>query len=227
MEIVCLLVVILLFASKFAYSNYKNWIYEGTTYYLVTKNKYDMIINDKGRFGEYITYLNLKKFESTGGKFLFNCYIPSGNNRTTEIDVLLICSRGLFVIESKNFSGWIFGNENNKYWMQSLPKRQVAKDKIFWFYNPILQNAYHIRHLRNLIRKYLPIWSIIVFSDRCEIKDLTVFSDVQVTNYSVLHSAVTGIYNENKECLTSLEIEAIYNQLYPYSQVQPEFKDRY
>ncbi len=41
---------------------------------------------------------------------------------TTEIDLLLIHPKGLFVFESKNYSGWIFGNEVYQNWTQTLPK---------------------------------------------------------------------------------------------------------
>ena len=63
----------------------------------------------------------LKGFERKGGKFLFNLYIPKLNDETTEVDVVLIHPKGFFVIESKNYNGWIFGSEKNRYWTQTLP----------------------------------------------------------------------------------------------------------
>ena len=50
-------------------------------------------------------------------KVLINIYIPNGNH-TNEIDSILINNYGVFVIESKGYSGWIFGNETNKTWTQ-------------------------------------------------------------------------------------------------------------
>ena len=69
-------------------------------------------------------YKYLKDFENQGAKFLFNIYIPKKGNETTEIDVLMISSKGLFVFESKNYSGWIFGGDNQKYWYQTLPSNR-------------------------------------------------------------------------------------------------------
>ena len=66
-----------------------------------------------GEIGEYLIWKELKSFERKGGRFLFNLYIPKANDETTEIDVVLIHPKGFFVIESKNYNGWIFGNERN------------------------------------------------------------------------------------------------------------------
>ena len=46
-------------------------------------------------------------------KFLFNLYVPRDNGKTSEIDVIMLHPKGLFVIESKNCSGWI--SEINNY----------------------------------------------------------------------------------------------------------------
>ncbi|MEC7370234.1 MAG: nuclease-related domain-containing protein [Pseudomonadota bacterium] len=37
-------------------------------------------------------------------------------NRTTQIDNLLVSPYGLFIIETKNINGWIFGSENRPNW---------------------------------------------------------------------------------------------------------------
>ena len=60
---------------------------------------------DLGRFGKYMTtYRNLRRYEKEGTRFLFNLYIPKGENGTTEIDMLMLSTKGLFVFESKNYS---------------------------------------------------------------------------------------------------------------------------
>lgn len=35
---------------------------------------------------------------------------------TTQIDHILVSTKGIFVIETKNYSGWIFGDENSRQW---------------------------------------------------------------------------------------------------------------
>lgn len=45
-----------------------------------------------------------------------NLYLPWPDGSTAQIDELIIADSGIYVIEMKNYKGWIFGNENNKYW---------------------------------------------------------------------------------------------------------------
>lgn len=196
----------------------RNKKYKGTAYYQVTGNSYSSVTYDKGKHGEYLIYERLRKFEDIGGKFLFNIYVPKSNGDTTEIDLLLICSRGLFVIESKNYGGWIFGNESNRNWTQIFPKGRGRSHKER-FYNPIRQNASHVRHLRNLVGRGTPMQSIIVFSDECTFKDVTVNSDVRVVYRRHVLSAVHQSYEKQTDVLTQEEVNALYDRLYPYTQV--------
>ncbi len=180
--------------------------------------KYKENAYDKGRYLEYLTYKSLRHFEKNGGKFLFNLLIPKKQGGTTEIDVLLICSKGLFVFECKNYDGWIFGNEMQKKWTQTLPKGRSLCHKEH-FYNPIMQNASHIKHLKNLIGKNLPMRSIIVFSDRCEFKNFTIKSNnISIIKHFKISSVVSKICNQIKEIYTETEINNIYSKLYPYTQ---------
>ena len=68
--------------------------------------------------------LNLVKLLGRRGKVLRNIYVPKDNNETSEIDVIFITQKGIFVIESKNYSGWIFGDEKSSYWTAMLPNRE-------------------------------------------------------------------------------------------------------
>ena len=48
-----------------------------------------------------------------------NLYIPKGDGTTIEIDLLLVDTTSIYVIESKNSSGWIFGDEKSKNWVSA------------------------------------------------------------------------------------------------------------
>lgn len=221
-----LLLLIIIALSYSGYILYKDREYKKTAYYKVTQNPYTSVKYDKGKHGEYLLYLRLQHFEEVGGKFLFNLYVPKQNNEKTEIDMLLICSKGLFVFESKNYTGWIFGNERNKNWTQTLPigRGRSHKER---FYNPIMQNATHIKYLRRIVRRNIPIRSIIVFSDECTLKDITVNSDVKVLNCGQLADSIDEIYNQTADFLTDIEITSLYCQLYPYTQLSYEEKERH
>ena len=73
--------------------------YKNESYYQITHFSYLRVKSDLGKHGEYLIYQRLKDFEKTGAKFLFNVYVPKENGEFSEIDVIMICSKGLFVFE--------------------------------------------------------------------------------------------------------------------------------
>lgn len=198
-----------------------------SSYYKITRVSYLRMRMDVGRLGEYMTYRHLRSYEKDGGKFLFNIYIPKGENGTTEIDVLLITRKGLFVFESKNYSGWIFGEESKPKWYQTLPQGKGKSHKES-FYNPIMQNRTHIKHLQALLGETIPMYSIITFSDRCTLKKVEVSSpDVHVINRSSVEQLVPRLWAKNADTLSPAQIQAIYDQLYPYTQVDEAAKEKH
>jgi len=191
--------------------------YKASNYYHSTNNSYLSVYFDKGLNGEYSLYQYLQQFESMGCKFLFNLYVPRNNGKTSEIDVVMFHPKGLFVIESKNYSGWIFGNESNKQWTQTLPvaRRRSHKER---FYNPIMQNATHIRAIRKYIDDTIPIYSVIAFSDNCTLKDVTVKSNVIVTYYSDLLREIKYKLSEiNNYSMTPELLDKTYQKLLQFA----------
>ena len=148
--------------------------YYSSVYYQMTHKPYWNVEDDKGAYGEYLIWKELRWVGGSSDncklvKFLFNAYIPKGDGTTTELDVIMLCPQGVFVFESKNYSGWIFGKENQRVWYQTLPqgRGKSVKEK---FYNPIHQNLSHIKHLSNYLKLDIPMFSVVVFSERCELK---------------------------------------------------------
>lgn len=124
---------------------------------------------DVGSHGEYLSYKTIAK-HSSENLLIANCYIPKADGSNTEIDIIMVHNTGIYVFESKNYSGYIFGSENQRMWTQTLNagRRGVEKNQ---FYNPIMQNEGHIKYLKKLIgRDDIPFYSYIIFSDRCEFK---------------------------------------------------------
>lgn len=119
-----------------------------------------------GQFGEYSTEFALVNDNLEGELVVLkNIYVPT-RGKTTEIDVLMIHEKGIFVFESKNYSGWIFGSADQLNWTQSLQNGQKNK-----FYNPIRQNRTHIKALAEFLEKPVSEFvSYIVFSERCTLK---------------------------------------------------------
>lgn len=220
MQLLIIAIIVFIFIKAKQHRDYKNSTYHQTTHY-----PYRSVLKDLGRVGEYFTYQNLRHLEANGAKFLFNLYIPKANGETTEIDVLMICSKGIFVFESKNFSGWIFGNESQKYWYQTLPAGRY-KSYNESFYNPIMQNRSHIKHLRAFLNKQVPMQSIIVFSDRCTLKEIQVHSqDVHVVKRNQLAYIVDTLCRQmGVDILYESDIADIYRKLYPHTQIDEATK---
>lgn len=200
-----------------------------TTYHRTTGNSYFLTISDKGRYGEYLISKNLRHLEKQGAKFLFNVYFPKENGETTESDVILITDRGFIVFESKNYSGWIFGDEKSKMWTQTLPQgkgRPALKEK---FFNPIMQNNLHIKYLRSVVGPEYSIQSIIAFSERCELKNITfTSSDVQVVKRNQIRQAVsTTLDRMPQNAIATEQMDQLYHLLLPYSQVSEETKQQH
>lgn len=198
--------------------------YEKSTYFKDLKIPYKTLIKDIGSYGEYLTYSELKGFEEKGAKFLFNIYIPKDNGDTTEIDLLMISTKGIFAFESKNYSGWIFGDEENNNWYQTLPIGRRSRKETF--YNPIKQNKSHISHLKEFLGKDIKTKSFIVFSNRCTLKNVKVKNkDVVVVYRKNVGFFVSYNCKDAEDVLSYAEIEEIYRKLYPYTQVSSDIKN--
>lgn len=200
--------------------------YYQSTYYLATKNEYENVIYDKGLYGEYRIFLTLRTFEKHGGRFLFNCYLPRERNETTEVDVILLTYNGIFVIESKNYDGWIYGSENQELWTQTL----AAGNKIHktHFYNPIRQNKTHIKYLKKIIGDNLPIYSIIIFSNECTLKNIEVADpETKVIYLEYAIRAVSDLSEKTPNAISQEKLVSIYEKLYPYTQVSESVKQEH
>ncbi len=92
------------------------------------------------------------------------------NGEFSQIDVVVVTTEGIIVIEVKDYSGWIFGNANHTHWTQVLAYGQ----RKYRFYNPIKQNNGHITTIRKQIRQFenIPFYSMIVFYGDCELKEI-------------------------------------------------------
>lgn len=199
-----------------------------TSYYQITQTSYFATKNDTGKYGEYLIYRYLQRYEKDGVRFLFNVYIPKENEETTEIDVIMISPHGIFVFESKNYSGWIFGKAEQFNWTQTLPQGRGRSRKEH-FYNPIMQNAAHVKYLHTFIGENIPIHSVIVFSERCELKDVDINDNsIFVIKRDELTNLVKHIYSQTDVAvLTKEEIDKIYAALFKYTQVDDSIKQRH
>ena len=211
-------ILVLIFVVYFSidYSIFKN-----SNYFEETNFNYLKMRFDKGLYGEYLIFNKLKQIEGYS-KSLLNAYIPKKNGDSTELDLIFIHEKGIYVIESKNYSGWIYGDEKSLNWTQTF-----KSGKKFKFYNPIKQNHSHIKHLRENLKDLYNhnYFSLIVFSDRCELKKIKYnSSDIKVLNRMNISRFIRKSLKPSYILLTEDEVDVIYNHLSKYTKVSDEVK---
>lgn len=179
--------------------------------------------DDKGHFGEYLIEYALNSAPGYAQK-LCNVYLPY-KGRTSEIDVVMLHETGIYVFESKNYSGWIFGDEKGQYWTQCLNPKTKTR-----FYNPILQNKTHIRALQQYLKldSTKNMISYIVFSQRCEFKKVCEKSEnaIVVQRPAMLKSLRRQIKNR-PAVFTKEQIDEMYDTLLPLTDVTEEEKEQH
>lgn len=162
---------------------------------------------------------------ATYGKQLRNLYIPMSNGHHTEIDTLIVSVSGLYVLETKYYKGWIYGDEDWKNWTVSY-----SKEKKYPLYNPIKQNATHVWALGQVLPEINSesYFSVIVFSDACEIKKIRISSPrTYVIKQGDLGGFFRSMQKENDGLLTRDTVNQIFQRLKQFSNVSEDVKQRH
>ena len=130
--------------------------------------------------------------------------------------MILLHETGAYVFESKNYSGWIFGGEYDRYWAQSLPAGD-GEYRRTGFLNPIRQNQGHIRWLAETLD--LPeesFYSYVVFGDGCTLKEgERIGEHCAVVQQNGLYGTIRREVSRREPCLNRREIDALYEELKP------------
>ena|GEM_PF-898731 len=117
-----------------------------------------------GKNTECFVNKKLSKLNHDYYKVLSDVLLPSAGNQigTTQIDQIVVSNFGIFCIETKAYSGWIFGRAEDKYWTQVIYHKKSR------FYNPLWQNFGHVKTIENLIATLnikVPVYSYVAFPD--------------------------------------------------------------
>ena len=122
------------------------------------------------------------------------------------IDHTVLSPHGIFVIiDTKNYEGWIFGDEHAEYWTQ------VVYDTRNRFYNPVRQNYGHVQALKEVLGRSgdFPYYPVVVFNDGCTLKKVS-------TTHPVIYQRqlMDLILDQKREVvLTGKEIDRLYATL--------------
>lgn len=152
----------------------------GFVYFIHVKHKEQKLIEEvtpttRGEWSERRVILDLLRVGINPKAIFHDLYIPTASGGYTQVDVAVATKAGIIVFEVKDYSGWIFGSEHQRYWTQLLA---YGKEK-HRFYNPVMQNAGHIKAIRRCLphNPSIPIYSVIVFFGSSEFKNITCYAD--------------------------------------------------
>lgn len=133
-------------------------------------------------------------------KYVINNLTLVNDGKTSQIDHVVINPRGIFVIETKNYSGRVYGSEKQLEWTQVLAYGNV-KNK---FYNPLKQNATHVYNVKKIVGT-MPVRSVVVF-----VQNNTCYIDApNVVPLYRLESVLT----EGEYVLSSQQMKNAYDML--------------
>lgn len=169
----------------------------------------------KGYLGEKNVASILSFFPYDKYKIINDILIKS-NDRTIQIDHLVISIYGIFVIETKNYKGWIVGSDNSEYWTKNMFGNKYK------FYNPIKQNKAHILALSKQLGIDLNNFiSIVAFSDEADLRVNTAHNVIYISQINELLKEYTDIkFQEN-------DIQKLYEKISLLNIMSPETKKQH
>jgi len=106
----------------------------------------------KGDIGEYEVARIANRFLPEHSYKPFHNLFLAGGRGITQVDHIFVSRFGVFVVETKNMTGWIFGNERDRQWTQKIFQHTYR------FQNPLRQNFGHVRAVAGIAR--IPIRSV-------------------------------------------------------------------
>ena len=124
-------------------------------------------------FFEFLTKAELKRagFDGCEGKLLSNVKGPKEGGKDSEIDWVYVCRKGIILIEGVNCNGMVFGSEEEAEWTN--PRTFDIKR----FPNPVKRIRSHAKWIMERFGeegKRFPIFSLIVFPEKCTLKNIAI-----------------------------------------------------
>lgn len=155
----------------------------------------------KGWLGEKVTQLGLWHHLNDQVYRRFHDVIVPARNGTTQIDHVLVSCYGIFVVETKNYNGWIFGDEHAPQWTVS------HFGKKFQFQNPLRQNFRHTQCLSEHLGLEPAVFrSVVFFIGDAEIK-------TELPANVMTRGLVNYIQSFTAPCLTPVQAGAVATAL--------------
>lgn len=156
----------------------------------------------KGVFGEWFVRVSAKVLlDPKEYRPIHNVTLKTPDG-TTQIDHIFVSRFGLFVVETKNYSGWIFGDEHKPMWTQKIFKRTYK------FQNPLRQNYKHVKTLEALLNlSPEKIHSVVIFVGGSE------FKTNMPANVTYASGYISYIKSKTAILISSADVEAVTNAI--------------
>ncbi len=149
----------------------------------------------------------LRRFATPDYHLLNHVTLPLENG-STQIDHVLVSRFGIFVVETKDHGGWIFGTAEDRQWTQVFYGHRSR------FQNPLRQNQGHVRAIQRLL-EFLPSEAIrgaVVFTGKAQFKTNKpqgVFTLNGLVAYMANQSVEVMSANRMQFCVGRLETERL------------------
>lgn len=158
--------------------------------------------------GEALLMRGLKAHFAAPEYHLMNNVTLRLRDGTTQVDHILVSKFGVFVIETKDYKGWLFASTEQAKWTQVIFKQK------FRFQNPIRQNFRHLRAVQESLDFLSPgaIHSAVVFTGNAEFKTEVpkgVFSLTGFIDYIQAQTEEIISLNRVQFCIGRLESERL------------------
>lgn len=115
----------------------------------------------RGAVGEFMVRVTLAFWFPASSRFN-DLYLPRGET-ITQIDHVLVCPRGVFVIETKNWYGTIYGHPENAHWNRGSSHGPTL-------YNPLRQNQAHVEAVQEALGQHQSIHGIVAMVGRVRLQ---------------------------------------------------------
>ena len=147
---------------------------------------------EKGAIGEEIIKLIIGENINNGLYSIHNLIIEDEKGHTSQIDHIVINKNGVWVLETKYWSGMLYGDHEEQEWVQMLDNGQVEH-----VYNPLKQNWKHLLNIKKYLGEEIPMHSLVVVLD-ANISNI-------MSKYVITHKDLLKCLWENQEKTISVE----------------------
>lgn len=150
---------------------------------------------------------------------IFDDVVLKTEKGTTQIDHIVVSKHGIFAVETKNYRGEIYGDDNRQQWTQIIVTKVTYKSNLFktytyvtknTLYNPVKQSLAHVYAIKNCLKKwpYLKVVPIVVFTGGADI------SKVNTTHHVICdYNLVDTILSYKNIYLSDDEYHQVINSL--------------